>query len=150
VFAGKRLTPDLMKGAAPGADSSMSDSGWSNAEIFRKYLTNHLMKFLPARNDNQHLLLLLDGHKSHVSVGLVEWAKSHNIILFILPAHTSHILQPMDVGIYGPFQRMYNAECHKFTRQSSCTVTRYDVCEVASKVYIKALSAENLHSAFKK
>ncbi|KAH3852049.1 hypothetical protein DPMN_094544 [Dreissena polymorpha] len=61
-----------MKRASPGADSSMSNSGWSNAEIFRKYLTDQLMKFLPARNDNQHLLLLLDGHNSHVSVGLVE------------------------------------------------------------------------------
>ena len=34
-------------------------------------------------------------------------------MLFILPAHTSHILQPMDVGCYDPFQCMYNAECYK-------------------------------------
>ena len=127
----------------------MSDSGWSNSEIFRRYLSDHFLKFAPAR-DGQYILLLLDGHKSHVSIGLVEWAKSHNIILFILPAHTSHILQPMDVGCYGPFQRMYNAECHKFTRQSSCTITRYDICELASKIYSRALSSENLQSAFKK
>ena len=149
VFAGKRMVPDLMKGASPSAGSSMSDSGWSNSEIFRRYLSDHFLKFAPAR-DGQYILLLLDGHKSHVSIGLVDWAKSHNIILFILPAHTSHILQPMDVGCYGPFQRMYNAECHKFTCQSSCTITPYDVCELASKVYLRALSSENLQSAFKK
>ena len=85
-----------------------------------------------------------------MSIGLVELAKSHNIILFILPAHTSHILQPMDVGCYGPFQRMYNAECHKFTRQSSCTTTHYDVYELASKVYSRAFSSENLQPASKK
>ena len=130
----------------------MSDSGWSNSDIFRRYLSDHFLKFVPARTD-QHILLLLDGHKSHVSIGLVEWAHSHNIILFILPAHTghtSHVLQPMDVGCYGPFQRIYNAECHKFTRQSSCTITRYDVCELSSKVYYRALSAEYLQSAFQK
>ena len=149
VFAGKRMIPDLMKGALPGAACSMDDSGWSNSDIFRRYLSDHFLKFVPARTD-QHILLLLDSHKSHVSIGLVEWAHSHNIILFILPAHTSHVLQPMDVGCYGPFQRMYNAECHKFTRQSSCTVTHYDVCELSSKVYYRALSAENLQSAFQK
>ena len=85
-----------------------------------------------------------------MSIGLVEWAKSHIIILFILPAHTSHILQPMDVGCYGPFQWMYNAECHKFTYQSSCTITWFDVCELASKVYSRAIFSENLQSAFKK
>jgi hypothetical protein len=29
-------------------------------------------------------------------------------------------------------------------------ITRYDVCSIASKVYSKALSAENLHAAFRK
>ena len=116
---------------------------------YSRYLSDHFLKFVPARTD-PHVLLLLDGHKSHVSIGLVEWTHSRNIILFILPAHTRHVLQPMDVGCYGPFQRMYNAECHKFTRQSSCTVTRYDVCEVSSKVYYRALSAENIQSAFQK
>ena len=57
---------------------------------------------------------------------------------------------PMDVGCYGPFQRMYNAECHKFTLQSSCTITLHVVCGLASKVYSRTLSSENLQSAFKK
>ena len=127
----------------------LSDNSGSNAEYFRQYLSDHVLKLALARDD-QYIMLLLDGRKPHVSIGLVEWAESHNIILFILPAHTSHILQSMDVGCYGPFQRMFNAECHKLTRQSSCTITHYDVYELASKVYSMALSSENLQSAFKK
>ena len=37
VFAGKRVVPDLIKGASPGAGTSMSDSGWSNSESFRPF-----------------------------------------------------------------------------------------------------------------
>ena len=93
---------------------------------------------------------MLDGHKSHVSIGLVEWAKERDIILFILPAHTSHILQPLDVAIYGPLQKIYNNLCHKFTRSSTGCIDRYNVCGIASKAYCKAFAPENLHSAFRR
>ena len=63
--------------------------------------------------------LLLDGHKSHVAVDIVEWAKKNNIVIFVLPAHTSHVLQPLDVACFGPFQRMYNGECHKLIHRNS-------------------------------
>jgi hypothetical protein len=49
--------------------------------------------------------LPLDGHSTHISVGLLEWAKSMNIVIFILPAHTSHLLQPLDVACFGPVQQ---------------------------------------------
>jgi hypothetical protein len=70
--------------------------------------------------------------------------------MFILPAHTSHLLQPLDVACYGPFERMYNNKCHKFMRQTSGTISKYNVCEIACEVYSKALSAENLLSAFRR
>ena len=149
VFPGKRMMPDLLTGASPGADGCMSDSGWSNSEVFRDYLQMHFMKFVPSHSD-QKILLILDGHKSHVSVGLVEWANTQGIILYILPAHTSHLLQPMDVGCYGPLQRIYNSLCHKFMRETSGTITRYNICELACKAYTRALSAENLQAAFRR
>jgi hypothetical protein len=37
VFADKRLIPDLLKGATPGVDARMSDSGWSNTNILQNF-----------------------------------------------------------------------------------------------------------------
>ena len=149
VFPGKRMMSDLMTDSTPGADDCVTDSGWSNSEVFRNYLENHFLKFVPCHID-QKILLLLDGHKLHISVGLVEWANAQGIILYILPAHTSHRLQPMDVGCYGLLQRIYNSLCHKFIRETSGAITRYNVCELACKAYIRALSAENLQAAFRR
>ena len=70
VFPGKHMMPDLMTGASPGADGCITDSGWSNSEVFRHYLQNHFLKFAHSHRD-QKSLLLLDGHKFHVSVRLV-------------------------------------------------------------------------------
>ena len=40
----------------------------------------------------------------YMSIELLELAKPRNIHLICLPAHTSHILQPMDVGVFGPMK----------------------------------------------
>ena len=48
---------------------------------------------------NKHILLL-DGHGSHITLQAVEICLLNNIVLICLPAHSSHILQPLDVGVY--------------------------------------------------
>ena len=149
VFVPKRILQDLMKGNSPGAASWLSDSFWSNSEIFRRYMSDHFLKFAPDRDD-QHILLLLYGHK-HMCI--LVWLSGTNLIILYYSSfqpHTSHIFHSMDVGSYGPFQRMYNAESNTFTLKFSCTITQYDVCDLASKVYSMAPSSENLQSAFKK
>ncbi|KAJ8300379.1 hypothetical protein KUTeg_021898 [Tegillarca granosa] len=90
--------PDLLTRGSLGADGRVGDSGWSNMDIFENYVKNHFLKFVQGTDSSQPILLLYDGHTSHVSLHLIEWAKSENIILFVLPPHTSHLLQPMDVG----------------------------------------------------
>ncbi|XP_060592929.1 uncharacterized protein LOC132747543 [Ruditapes philippinarum] len=44
IFPGKRFNSQFMEGAQPGADGTMSDSGWVNGEIFEDYVTRHLAK----------------------------------------------------------------------------------------------------------
>jgi hypothetical protein len=111
-----------------------------------RYIEEHFLKYAPGRGDDP-ILLLLDGHKSHTSVGLVDWAITRNIILFVLPACTSHFLQPLDVDCYGPFHRIFNNECHKEMKNQSTVITKYNICDTACRAYSKALSAENLRNA---
>ena len=151
VFPGARMIDSLLEGASPGAAGTVSETGWSNTEIFSDYMKNHLLKFLPPRSDDSPVLILYDGHKSHVSLGLIEWAKRENIILFILPPHCSHLLQPLDVSCFGPFENSWNAACHHYMRESGGKlVTRHDVCRLACKVYLQTLTASNIQAAFKK
>ena len=49
------------------------------------------------------ILLIFDGHGSHKKFKLLKLAKEHNIIIFSLPPHTTYKLQPLDIGIFGPF-----------------------------------------------
>ena len=82
---------------------------------------------------------------------LTDWAKRHNVILFVLPPHSSHLTQPLDVGVFGPFKRMLHNECQSYMRQNpGISISRYDIAHLTSKPYTKALCPDNLISAFRK
>ncbi len=149
VFAGARMRDELLEGSSAGAHGTVSKTGWSNSSVFLEYLQNHFLQYAKSGPDD-HILLLYDGHRSHISPFLVDWAKDNHIILFVLPPHTSHILQPMDVGCFGPFSKIYSAECQKHQRNTGSVIGRYNVCSVACKAYTKSLSPANRQSEFRK
>ena len=56
-------------------------------------------------------LLILDQHRSHEVLELVEMAMANNIILLALP---SHVLQPLDNGCFASLGRNYDRFCSEF------------------------------------
>lgn len=151
VFPGKRFNSDLMSGTSAGSHGTCSPTGWSNTVIFEDYIKRHLPQFLQGRQDNtQHTLVLYDGHASHISLSLIEWARENKIILFVLPPHTTHVLQPLDVGCFGPFEVSYNSACQTFLRRNKGrTVTSYDIGQLACSAYQNSLTPKNVSAAFK-
>ncbi|XP_053372948.1 uncharacterized protein LOC123560642 [Mercenaria mercenaria] len=153
VFPGQRWNPEFLNDACPGSAGEMSKTGWSNTCIFENYLKNHFATYanLSRNVDGSKILILYDGHRSHTSLTLTDWAKKNNVILFLLPPHSSHVTQPLDVGVFGPFKSMYYSECQNFMKRNpGMNVTKYQIASLTSKPYLKALSAENLISAFRR
>ena len=52
-------------------------------------------------------LLILDGHSSHQTAGFDAFCKENTIICLYMPSYTSYLLQPLDVGVFGPLKRSY-------------------------------------------
>ena len=46
-------------------------------------------------------VLFLDGHGSHMTLKMIEYAMEHRIVLACSPPHSTHIYQVLDVGIFG-------------------------------------------------
>ena len=147
IFKGKRWNSDFLNVAPAGSDDEMSESGWSNSKIFNNYLTTHLIRHTGNREDKEQTptLILYDGHKYHINLTLTEWAKKRNIILFVLPPHTSHITQPLDVAVFGPLKAMYNMECQTYLKNNpDINITEHKIAKLTIKTFIKALCPENL------
>lgn len=151
VFKGKRLNEDLLQGALPGTGACMSDKGWSNSSVFFQYISEHLSKHIPGGIGSDYTLILYDGASSHFSPLLINWALANKVVLMVLPAHSSHCLQPLDVGVFKPFKCAYNRACQEFLRANvGRQITRYDICSLACKAYTKALTPANIMNAFRK
>ena len=60
---------------------------------------------------NEHtgrpMLLLFDGHMSHISVRVIEKALQDNIHILKFPPHVTDILQPLDKCCFGPLKRLW-------------------------------------------
>jgi DDE superfamily endonuclease len=97
---------DLMKAMVKSEITlAVTYNRWSNDDMAIEYL-NHFHKH--ARPIGVYRLLLLDGHSSHATFRFKALANDYKIILLYLPAHTTHRLQPLDVGIFGPQSGFYS------------------------------------------
>jgi DDE superfamily endonuclease/Tc5 transposase DNA-binding domain len=66
--------------------------------------------FEPATRDKaggEYRLLICDGHDSHITGEWVAHCMDNNIILAILPPHSSHLTQPLDVGVFGSLRNIW-------------------------------------------
>ena len=73
-----------------------TDSGWISEDTFFDYLKN--MTFIPhIKQTPRPMLLVFDGHTSHLSLKSVRLVIENDIRSLYLPAHRTHLLQPLDV-----------------------------------------------------
>ena len=60
----------------------------------------------------------MDGHGSHVMLPFLEQAHKHRILVAVYPPHTTHRLQPLDVGCFAPLATYYSQNLERFTVNS--------------------------------
>ena len=94
-------------------------------------------------------MLIVDGHCSHAILCFKNLADDSRIILLFLPSHTMHMLQPLDVGIFGPLAQYYG----QLVKDHICygfDVLKQEYTEWILQACKKANSESNILSAFKK
>ena len=134
-----------------GPDDSIyakSESGWVDSELFFAWFKKIFLKFaVPERP----VLLLVDGHKSHMTLDLIDLARSENVILFCLPPHCTHALQPLDVSVFkslkAHFSRALRAFC--FTKKDF-VVTKRDFARIVKEPFELSFSMSNIKHGFSK
>jgi hypothetical protein len=83
------------------------------------WLKNHFEVHARPSTPGAPRLLLCDNHSSHDTKEFREFCLDHNIHLFYLPGHATHILQPLDVGVFGALDRYCLAGVDDWTAKQS-------------------------------
>jgi hypothetical protein len=95
---------------------AISDEDWTNNNIGMLWLKEHFEVITRSADPAQYRLLFLDGHSSHLTLEFLEDARPHKIEILCFPAHSTHLLQPLDIGIFGPLGTYYSNEVDDWTR----------------------------------
>ncbi|KAL8303038.1 hypothetical protein RB600_006766 [Gaeumannomyces tritici] len=106
----------------PAAILTTSDSGWTDDTVALEWLDHFLENTKPSAPDTSRLLLV-DNHGSHLTFPFWEKCQQAKVVLFPLPPHTTHKLQPLDVGIFSAFKRAHQTD---LVRQIELGALDYD------------------------
>jgi len=114
IFAGKVLISTWFTEDLP-CDwvIQVSPTGWTNNDLALAWLEHFDTHAKPV---GVYRLLIIDGHESHSSVDFQDLCKEKKIITLCMPAHSSHLLQPLDVACFSPLKRKYGDEISALAR----------------------------------
>ena len=128
-----------------------SVSGWMTADTFFSYIANCLYPELMEKEVDFPVIVFLDGHSSHVNMALSEFCREKRIILYCLPAHASHLMQPLDISVFGPVKQNWNSAIREFaSNHVNQTIKKCHFLKIFSEVWAKSCIPEYAINGFKK
>jgi hypothetical protein len=125
-----------------------STNGWTSNTLGLEWL-QHFHTHTKDRCMGKKRLLTLDGHESHQSAEFIEFCKQNDIIPVCMPPHTSHLLQPLDVGCFGPLKKAYNKEIETLTRNQITHITKTEFLPAFRVAFDEAMTSSNIQGAFR-
>lgn len=151
IYPGFKVDSDLLKGKYPGVQGICTDNGLTDYSTMKTYLEKHFIDhaMLGMRSRTPPVLVLYDGSKSKVSPDTISWAKSHNIILFVLPPNSVNLKHPIEKGCFRQFKDFFIRETRIFREMYDVdTISKKAICKIVSEAYPVAMSCKNLVEMF--
>jgi hypothetical protein len=127
---------------------TVSESGWTTNEKGLEWI-RHFDQHTKGRTKGAYRILILDGHESHHSVVFELYCKEHNIITLCMPAHSSHKLQPLDVGCFRPLKRSYGKQIEGLIRAHITHVSKEDFFPAFHAAFVETMTIGNIQGGFR-
>ena len=130
------------------ASFAYSSKGWTDEKLALRWLKD-IFEFKTQRKDGKPRLLILDGHGSHITWEFCSFCLDNDIILLCLPAHTTHLLQPLDVGLFSPLQHYYGKAVDNLIRDDTdLHIKKANFFPLLRQAHSQAFTVKNIKSAF--
>ena len=146
VYKGERLMSNTTFGGPLASRYAVSHNGWMTEESFVDWLK---ALFIPSLPPTRPVLLILDGHKSHITYEVRELARGSNIHLLKLPPHTTHLLQPLDIGVFNRMKGTWQTTVTDITSRERRLISKSDFPRLLKRVW-ESFKSQWAVSAFSK
>lgn len=100
IYKGVNVLEGLLSGTSvpSGTVAGFTNTGYMHENIFRMFI-EHFARSIPSMRP---VLLMLDGHASHIDLLSIKFCQENGILLYVLPSNTTHIFQPSEI----PFKKL--------------------------------------------
>jgi hypothetical protein len=125
-----------------------SQNGWTTDEIGLRWLKEMFEPQSKHHLTGAKRLLILDGHSSHLTAEFDDFCKENAIICLCMPPHTSHLLQPLDVGVFGPLKRAYGKLTEEMMAAGNNHIDKEDFLHLYPSAREKVFTQGNICNGF--
>jgi hypothetical protein len=125
-----------------------TQNGWTDNETGLEWL-KHFNRCTTNRSTGPYRLLILDGHESHHSADFQTYCEENNIITLCMPPHSSHLLQPLDFGCFGPLKKVYGREIEQLIRRSITHISKTEFFLAFYAAFQPTITKESIKGGFK-
>jgi hypothetical protein len=91
---------------------------------------------------------VLDGHGNHVNPEFDQFCLDHNIIVVCMPAHSSHLLQPLNVGCLSALEQAYGRNVEQITGRGVNHIDKPEFLPLYRQARQTALYQNNMQAGF--
>jgi hypothetical protein len=134
--------------STPGWHYGHSENGYNDSKISLEWLTRVFDPQTRERANGRPRVLICDGFGTHETLEVLEFCLANNIILCRLPSHTSHKLQPCDVGPFAPLKTAYRDEVDRLNRGGIDAVGKEHFTYLYSPARDRALTKRNIRAGW--
>jgi hypothetical protein len=155
IFEGKGALCDAwLQALEPGKHQmffATSPSGWSNNDIGLAWLEQVFDRHTKLKARSSYRILIVDGHGSHLTQAFLDYCLSNKILLCVLPPHSTHSLQPLDVVLFSPLSTAYSTKLAQllYCSKGLVPVKKSDFLELFWASYTTSFTSKNILKAFK-
>ena len=125
-----------------------SPNGWTDNELGLEWL-KHFERCTNTRSVGRYRLLILDGHESHHSLDFEKYCQANKIVTLCMPPHSSHLLQPLDVGCFSLLKKAYGQEIEHLIRCSITHVSKTEFFPAFYAAFQATMIEKNIKAAFR-
>jgi len=126
---------------------SVSTNGWTTNALGLEWL-KHFDQHTKARQKGSYRLLILDGHESHLNQDFKDYCLVHKILTLCMPAHSSHILQPLDVVCFSPLKRRYSERVRSLASRRVFYINKEGFLLAFKDAFFHVFTYDNCKKAF--
>lgn len=151
VYPLVRISRDIAVNVPENWSIGKSPSGWMNGPLYYEYIANVFDPWLKANDIQKPVLLLVDGHRSHLTLQVSQYCADNQIIAYALFPNSTHISQPADVSVFKCLKSGWKNTVKEYKQNSgNRQITRAGFAPLLAKVFQEKVTPDIVANGFKR